>query len=346
MARYEVSKTAYTANGMQAFTDALANIAADGGGYLEVTDPGVYEIDTLYLPANTVLTVGAGVTLKRVNGNYMVRNSSDGCSNYGAPGNIHVQGRGTLDVNSHHFTESYGASGITFIQCDNVSVEGVTITGVRNWHAVEYQSVRNGTIRDVTATGFTASSPGWWAGEAFQLDLNKEDWSPCQNILVDGCTSIRYGKLLGSHASRKGKAHADIRVIGNYAQGCHHYAVGGENWNRVTVTGNNFVSCNGGVQMRIPALDDAGVAFTSHNKGFTITGNNFVASGAQNQYSAKMPAAVDIVSESSARNYGITVGDNNFSGSNQYGVHTVNAGHVSVTDNNTWDGFSVPSLIE
>lgn len=343
MARYSISSLLYQTLGEVVFTDALAAIAADGGGYLDVLDPGTYELTCpLVLPANTVLTVGPGVVLKRVGGLYLVRNASSGHTNYGAPGNIHVRGEGVLDVNAHGMTGSDGASGITLVQCENVSVTGVTITGIRNWHAIEYQSVRRGTIRDVTATGFTASGGGWWAAEAFQLDLSPTDYSPCEDIIVDGCKSVGYGKLLGSHSSRNGKAMSRIRVVNNLAENCHSYAVGGENWRYVTVANNTFMNCNGAVRMHIPALDDGGDPFTTHNKGFTITGNSGGGIGSQNECSSKMPAGIDILSESTVKHYGVTVMENSLSGSNSVGVRTVKASVYNVSSNNLWDGFTTP----
>src|ERR1044072_1779628 len=133
---------------MAVFTDALNSIGADGGGYLAILEPGLYELTApLYAPPNTVITVGPGVTLKSVGGTYLIRNVSSRCLNYKAPGDIHVRGEGVLDASGNRFTGTDGCGGVAFVQCENVSVTGVTITGIRNLHAIEYQSAKGGRIQ-------------------------------------------------------------------------------------------------------------------------------------------------------------------------------------------------------
>lgn len=349
MGKYEVTRDQFCLNGQAAFNDALGQIGADGGGYLDILDPGIYDLTSpLLTPANCVVTVGPGVYLRRYAGTYLIRNDSAGCTNYSAPGNIHVRGEGVLDVNAQDMTSTDGAGGITFVQCENVSVTGVTIRNVRNWHAIEYQAVRGGKITNVTAADFTSSGGGWWDAEAFQLDLNKEDWAACDNITVQGCTSKGgYGKLVGSHASRNGKPMTNIRVLGNHAEGCNSYAVGGENWRYVTVTGNTFISCNGLIQMRIPALDDGGAPFTSGGKGFAITGNVAIGSGNKQKSSAVVDAAVNFVSESTVKHYNIAVSGNTFQGTNPIGMRTKNAAYyIGAGDVSSYSGYGTALVNE
>lgn len=335
-------------NDQPAIAAACTAINAAGGGELYFPPgSGTYILNSpIMVPANTIVTVPWGVTLKASGtATYCLRNNSAGMTNYGAPGNILVRGKGTIDANAAaRFTGDAGGGGITFVQCQNVTVEGVTIKNVYNWHAIEYQAVKNGVIRDVTATDFTYATSGWAAAEAFQLDLNTADsYRPCDNILITGCTVKGYGKITGSHASRNGQPHTNIRVIGNYGEGLHHYAIGGEHWHRVVVGNNQVINSNGLVQMYIPALDDTGVAFTTHRKNIVIVGNSIDGSGTVNGGGSAVAAAINIESDSTMRHYDVLTSGNVLQGSNAVGVRYENFGtsnNASVATANVITNFT------
>lgn len=335
------------AEGAAGVASALSAAAVAGGGVVEVTDPGTYLVSTqLVIGANTTLYLGPGVILKKnfTSDDYVITNGGVASPNFSGNSNICIKGEGFIDAGGPD--SNAGNGGFIAANCKNVLVEGITIINCNRWHAVEFMAVQNGTLRNVKARGYTASmlnggGGGWWAGEAFQLDVGSyADKQVCEKILVTGCEVIGFGKLVGSHSSYAGKAVSGVRITDNYAYGTHHYAVGGENWADVVVSNNTFDSCNGGVQMWIPATDSEDVAHYRHGKSYVVANNTFKNTGAQNQYASKMVSCIQFVaSPSGIRHYGIAVSNNTIAGTNTYGVRTVGGSRVDANHNLFWDGI-------
>lgn len=335
MGVYVVTESAFTLDNT-AIHGAMSLVALDGGGRVELHDPGVYVLPSaLAIPANTTFYIGAGVVLKRgfTGDGYLISNGGWGAANYTGPGNVHIEGRGEIDAASTVSTD--GTGGVIFANAENVSISGVTVRNCNRWHAVEFHAITRGKARDVTATGFTNdSTSGWWAAEAFQIDVSYANTkTECRHIVIDGCEAWGFGKLAGTHASYASKPCRDIRITNNYAYGTHHAAVGGENWGDVVVADNVFENCNGAVEMTIPALDSDGVAHNAHCKNFTVSGNTVRSSGTINQGGTKKAGSVLFTSSATVDFYGITVVGNNLMGSNTYGVRTVGANDVAASSN-------------
>ena len=267
--------------------------------------PGTYKIDTgggtntygLELKGSCTLYLDRGATIKRGNSvmQYVIQNfnASFAPTVYGGRGNISIIGGGVIDGGATSYTTSCTA--VIFAHADNILVEGITVQNVVDWHAIEYNSVRNGIIRGVTAQGFRLVTSGREISEAFQIDLafnsaalpgigsGAYDNTPCQDIRIEGCT-VRalgsygaFGCIVGSHNDADGSKSKNIRVIGNHADGLSDYAVNAFNWDNVVVAGNTVVNSNGFVRWALPS------SMTADLYGLTVTGNVVNNVGVANQ---------------------------------------------------------------
>lgn len=339
---------------------ALDAIAVNTPGARLVFPPGTYLVNSeLEIKSSIHLDLSQGATIKRGSSSmqYVLKNfnSSYSPTLYAGRGRIRITG-GVIDAAGDVLTGSVTA--LIFAHADNVRVESVTFRNVRDWHAIEFNSTQNGIARDCVFEGFNPVAAGRTISESVQLDLAKDssvlpgigagayDNTPCNNIIVTGCTTRPYGslgafgRLVGSHSFTDNVFHTRVRVIGNYATGCADYAVRAYNWVDVVVAENEIVSCNGAFMADVP------VGATVGHEGFVFADNICRNLGVQNGGAAVLDYAVrfegtDTASPVPVRE--VTVKGNVFKtlASPQGAVRFTNVADVICSDNTVKDGTGV-----
>ena len=323
-----------TTNDATAVQAVLDLASSTNPGSMVYFPPGTYNINIsgtppvngLEIKGSCDIYLAPGATIIRGNSamQYLFQNfnPSYAPTAYGGRGNIAIRGRGTLDGGAASFTTS--CTVVCFAQCDNILVEDITIQNVVDWHAVEFNSTRNGTIRNVTAQGFKVVTAGRYISEAFQIDLainsaalpgigsGAYDNTPCQNITIDGCT-VRglgtlkgFGAVTGSHSWADGHKHKDIKVIGNSGYNLSDYMVNATNWDVVTVSDNNCIDSNSFLQVMVPS------SMTADVYNFTVDGNIIENSGIQNDNTAVNAYCVNIQGIDTTNSGALTSVDDGF----------------------------------
>ena len=290
---------------LQAALDAVAQSAP---GARVVIPPGVYAVKAeLEIKSAVWIDMTPGTTILRNNASmqYVFKNFNPAYAptGYDGRGDITISG-GVIDGNGAVLTGTVTV--VILAHTYNVQITGVIIRNVRDWHGIELNSTKKAVIRDCIFEGFklvTGTSP---ATEAVQLDLainagalpgigaGALDNTPCQDILMTGCTVRAYGalpahgRMIGSHSTTDGVWHRNIRVIGNHAEGTGDYAVRGYNWMDAVVDGNTFLNCNGGVRFEVPPNN------TKESEGIVLSNNIFRSTGTKNNATTVMAAVISI----------------------------------------------------
>lgn len=292
-----------------AIQSVLNLVAASAPGARVIVPPGTYLIDSeLEIQGPVHLDLAPGATIRRGSASmrYMIRNfnATFAPTGYNGRGNIRISG-GVWDAAGDVLTGSVTA--IIFAHADRIRVENLTVRNVRDWHGLELNSTQNAVVTGCTFEGFTAVAAGRTISEAVQLDLALDsgalpgigagayDNTPCNNVLVTGCT-VRpsttlgsYGRMVGSHSFADTRFHTRVRIIGNNATGLGDYAVRAYNWQDAVIGGNEFFSCNGALLCDIPA------GATVETEGVVFTGNICRSMGVQNGGTAVLDYAVNFV---------------------------------------------------
>ncbi|GLY81828.1 glycosyl hydrolase family 28-related protein [Actinoallomurus iriomotensis] len=290
---------------IQAVLDLVASTAPGGR---VIVPPGTYLLEEeLEIKSAVHLDVMPGATLKRGSSSmqYMIRNFDDtyAPTAYGGRGGIRISG-GVWDAAGDALTGSVTA--IIFAHAKGVMVEGVTVRNVRDWHAVELNSTQDAIVDGCIFEGFNPVASGRQISEAVQIDLAKDsgvlpgigsgayDGTPCDNVLVRGCTARAYGalgsfgRLVGSHSFTDNVFHKKIRISGCHGQALNDYLVRGYNWIDATVSGNTCTSSNGGIRFEVPS------AATVGGESIDVTGNTFRDMGTQNNGASVVSAVISV----------------------------------------------------
>lgn len=211
---------------------------------------------------------------------------------YQAPGNIVVRG-GTWDPTEHYLRDeapgpdldrATGAppmNALTFQHTQDVVVQDVVVRNVKWWHAVEFNAVRNATVRCCLLQGWVeAPTVGLWHGEAVQLDTatratvwgGAADLTPCSEIRVlhnrcgPSTTRRSWGTLLGSHTFADGIRHRYVRIEGNTVRETLWDAIGPIGTDGLVISENDIRGCWGGIHVRSVTPNPL--------DGVTVTGNS------------------------------------------------------------------------
>lgn len=237
-----------------AIQSALDAANAAGGGEVYVPD-GVYAIKTSLMIYNyTRFRLSPRATLIRAGSfSAILRSGIGNVDGYEGLHDVEVIG-GTWDVNARQFP--FPSNGIIFGHARNIVVRDLTILDVYQYHAVEYNAVQNGAILNCRFDGYS----GTRKSEAIQLDLMKGsaqfdqfgnyDNTPCDNILIYGCTFENWSRGIGTHSATNNIFHTNIRIIGNHFRNLTDEGIRAEQWKCAVIQGNTFENCGGGIEVR------------------------------------------------------------------------------------------------
>ena len=256
---------------IQAALDA-ANAA--GGAEVYVPD-GVYPIKSSLLIYNyTRLRLSPRATIIRASTGVrsgMLKPGIGDVDGYDGVHDVEIVG-GIWDCNARQFPDPL--TGITFAHARNIIIRDATFLDVYNYHCIELNSTQNGLVLNCLFKGFS----GTRKSEAVQLDHMKSssnfasfgnyDNTPCDNILIAGCTFEDWSRGIGNHSATKDIFHTNIRIIGNHFRNLTGQAIRAYQWKYVSIIGNTFDNCEIGIEIRPGTGSDA-----SDNGYATIKGN-------------------------------------------------------------------------
>lgn len=279
------------ADDMPAIQAALDAAKAAGGGHVYVPD-GTYLLSSmttggngLMIWSNTKLELSKGATIKRNSaGDSMIRvGGTPGdvtVTLYGGQSNIEIFG-GTWDCNKTGFPSNCNI--ITSGHAQYVYVHDTVLCNWFGWHALEFNSSQHCVARNITFRDFDSTTTN---KEMLQIDRSSgsgtgalanwqgaNDDTPCNDILVDGCTFVNGCRGVGSHSAAAGKPHNLLRVTNCHFSGLREAGVEAYAWQNVTIANNTFDNC----QSMIHIFED-----TDTLNGFSVTGNvgdNFPSTG-------------------------------------------------------------------
>lgn len=288
-----------TADDAPAIQAALNAALAAGGGWVWIP-PGTYRMATLPLRIyrNTRLTLDPLATIQRDTTGPIFLNgdAAQTFGGYTGHGNITIEG-GTLDARGTVIT-AYNTV-ISIGHAEDITIRNVTIKDVPGFHAIEINSTKVARIEGCRFLGFIHTGDRGFS-EAIQPDLAKGsgyfggfgpyDHTPCRDLVISRCYFGASGtagtqawpRAVGSHSATKTVWHRDIKILGCEADSLTSYAVGGYNWDRVTIANNTIHDCGAGIRMR--SIDTADTNDTKDTTGaqtsssqemgvLTITGN-------------------------------------------------------------------------
>lgn len=248
--------------------------------YHITVEPGTYKIKgTLKIYSNTSLYLD-GVTFKRVKNNVvMLRFGGDkNYKGYSQCKNVTISG-GTWDGS--------GKTGdlMRFAHGQNMRLENVTFTNVKNAHHIEIAA-----CKDVTFTGCTFTDYSGKKGsnhvEALQIDIMRKehfnyypayDETPCVNVTVSGCTFDNLHSGVGTHSVVIGSYHSNIQIVNNTFKDMYGYAIIGMNYKNSRISGNTIEDCGFGIEFK--TLSSSAAYKSNKKKSKTITNLNMEISG-------------------------------------------------------------------
>lgn len=274
-----------TTDDTAAFQAALTAARAVPEGATLLIPPGRYPLTKgLVLgPRMTVSAYGAHV-LRTKDCGALVKNfdSVTPVSAYDGAGDIALLG-GTWDMRGSTYQQQSDAIG--FAHADGILVQDCTVLDTPSAHAVELNAVRRARIVNCLFDGLHVTGQGTdtatnreavqitGALSAVSLPAPAYDNTPCQDILISGCTlraaadgSRPFGALVGDHGGAKGVVHRDIRVIGNHIERSAAYGIRTTDWQQAVIAGNTIESVG------VTAVQVGSPAGNALND-ITITGN-------------------------------------------------------------------------
>lgn len=312
----------------------LAHDINSSGVEIFVPD-GEYMISTpliIYSRTRLHLSKGAVIVRKASPSPANMLRSAAGGGGYEGQQNIEVVG-GTWDGNASSTTTS---TLLSFAHCRNVVIRDTT---VKNWyenHALELNGVQGGKVLNC----FFQDHLGGGLREAIQIDLMKSsaqypwygpyDNTPCDDILIEGCTFVRCVRGVGSHSSTPGVLHTNIQIQNNHFKDLTNQAIRGMNYDNCVISGNVMENVGMGIEFK---TNDT-TCGNSSISGNVVKGTNRTTTG----------DGIWVLGENSkAYIKNVSVTGNTIENSSQHGIRLENV-RKSVVDGNSVDRCRVHGI--
>jgi len=331
-----------------AIQQALDAANLNGGGIVYVPE-GVYAIAaTLNIYSNTTLWCSPKTTIRRESNavTSMLRSANLGAGGYDGVQNVTLRG-GVWDHKGDAYTT--GGTVLVFGHCRGVTVENVTVLNTREMHCLELNAVQRArVINCVFDTQLWDTAQARPVKEAIQIDLAKDsgtfppygpyDNTPCDDVLVMGCTFKNWSRGVGSHNFTAGFEYTNIRIIGNHFENISDEAVRVYHYRDCVVKGNTFKNVLDAIQ-----LDFAEGCVVTDNTVDTTTGNGInIYEGtvgtvvAGNTFRNVTGQGISIYSDAAASRppvVGNVIAENTLIGIGQHGINFNNASRNTVVNN-------------
>ncbi|MFH9013960.1 right-handed parallel beta-helix repeat-containing protein [Streptomyces sp. NPDC017943] len=283
------------------------NAARDRGGAQVLVPPGVYLIgQTLRIYGNTRLTLREGAEFRRNVAATMLINGDAGQAFGGYTGHSRITIEGGL-WNMRGTTAGLTASAmcISIGHATDIVIRDLEVRDLPGFHAIELNSTNHALVTNCQFRGYVDPG-GRDFSEAIQIDLAKSaavfggfgpyDHTETKDVTITGCHfggsdtagTTPWPRGIGSHSATIGKRHRRIRIANCSFENVVQYAISAYNWEDVTITGNTFVSCGGGVRLRSVIVSDPedtkdvngnATGASQDMKNISIVGNSFRSGG-------------------------------------------------------------------
>ncbi|MEU1348182.1 right-handed parallel beta-helix repeat-containing protein [Streptomyces sp. NPDC005795] len=327
-----------------AFRQALtAAREVAGGGATLLVPAGSYPLgESLLLGQGMTVRAYGALLFRTGNTSALVKNYTIGMppvARYGGVGNISVHG-GTWDMRGSRFTSTCPA--FVFTHADGFTVRDATVLDVPEAHALELNAVRRVRITDCLFDGVYVA-PGvpavpnrheavqiTGATNAYNLPAPDYDGTPCEDVLISGCTlrnsssaNAPFDALCGDHyvasAGSPRPLHRNIRILGNRVESSGAYGVRATDWQQSVIAGNTIDSA---------AVTGIYVSSGSGNpvQDIAVTGNTVRGTGTG--------GAIVVSNTGAGRNGSVVISDNLIRGvEGETGIYVGQTDGASVTGN-------------
>lgn len=268
-----VTVTQFGAKGDGTTDDTVALQAAlSSGNSVLYFPPGTYNItSSLLINSNTTL-IGYGATIKRMAAiDNMMRNNADGVTGlYDANENIKIFGL-KIDGNSATYTTT--STLVAFGHAKDIVIKDCEIYNIPIFHGIELNAVERAIVENCYLHNGTGQ-------ELLQLDLmagfsvfpwfGPYDFTPCRDIIVNGCHFYDAKGGIGSHSGNDPNQHYNIIWSNNTFRNMTSpgHAMGAYNYRNLTIIGNVVDGCIFGIS----AFKTGAVGLTD----WVISGNSFI----------------------------------------------------------------------
>ncbi len=235
----------------------------------------VYSYSTLNMTGCTLKRVGEGrkwksmLRIGKATGDSETGDPNDpGAYGYNGYHDIAING-GTFDGNgaAAAAVKADSPSMLRFGHGKNLSFSGVTFKNPYDNHQIEFAACKGITFKNCVFDGFTpksgktgASAVNYANNEALQFDIMHNsshftqypfyDDTPCQDIVVDGCTFTNLQRGLGTHSAVAGSYFDNIQFTNNTFNNIGGYAIAATNYKNAVISGNTIKDCGAGIIFR------------------------------------------------------------------------------------------------
>ncbi len=236
-----------------------------GGGTLTLKK-GTYNLtNAILIPSNVTLVLKDGVVMNKIAnshtkalkaGHVMIEcvrssriNKKKVVGSYNGEKNIRIVGEGTVTMNLGKCNKS---EAIRIPHCQNVTVENISFTNLRDGHFIECVA-----SRDVNITGcrFSVNKNGERCAinldtpdrltDGFNGKYSKLDKTPVMNIMIQNCSFTDLHRGIDTHRYSPGKYHTNVQVLNCTFRNCSQSPIMMENWKNAVIKGNTIQNVKG-----------------------------------------------------------------------------------------------------
>ena len=231
-----------------------------GGGTLTLKK-GTYNLtNAILVPSNVTLVLKDGVVMNKTNnthtkklkaGHVMIecvrssRITKKGVvGGYNGEKNIRIKGEGKVTMNLGKCNKS---EAIRIPHCQNVSVENISFTNLRDGHFIEIDASKNVSISNCN---FSNNKNGERCAinldtpdkvtNGFNGKYSKFDKTPNIDVTIQNCGFYNLHRGIDTHRFSPDKYHTNINVLNCTFQNCVQSPIQMENWKDAVIKGNTF----------------------------------------------------------------------------------------------------------
>ena len=243
----------------------LDYMSTKGGGTLTLKK-GTYNLtNAIVVPSNVTILLKDGVVMNKTNNTHTkalkaghvlfecVRgsriNKKSIVGRYNGEKNIRIAGEGTVTINLGKCNKS---EAIRIPHCQNVSVENISFTNLRDGHFIEINASKNVTVANCTFSNnkngercaINIDTPDKLT-DGFNGKYSKFDKTPNIDVTIKNCGFYNLHRGIDTHRYSPNKYHTNIQVLGCTFRGSAQSPVMMENWKNAVISGNTFDEVKG-----------------------------------------------------------------------------------------------------
>lgn len=243
----------------------LDYMSKKGGGTLTLKK-GTYNLtNAILIPSNVTLVLKDGVVMNKTNnthtkalkaGHVMIEcvrssriNRKNIVGGYGGEKNIRIVGEGTVTMNLSKCNKS---EAIRIPHCQNISVENINFTNLRDGHFLEVVASQNVTISNCTFSkcmsgqrcAINLDTPDKTTN-GFNGKYSKFDQTPNNNITIQNCTFTDQYRGIDTHRYSPDKYHTNVQILNCTFRNSTQSPIMMENWKNAVIKGNTFDTVQG-----------------------------------------------------------------------------------------------------